>query len=141
MGRFLVLPYVSHSEGAKAIADALSGQRIKLVDSRYLHRADDCIINWGNGDAHVHLRGDALEALLNRDVNVCINKKTFFERMQGHNIIPPFALSRDEALRHLAFPIICRNRIEGADGEGIVVANNADEVTEARLYTQLLPKV
>ena len=140
MGRFLVLPYVSHSEGAKAIADALEGQRIKLVDSRYQYRSDDCVINWGNGNAYNHLHGDALGALLNRDVYVCINKRTFFERMQGHNIVPPFAFSKAEALRHLDFPIICRNRIEGADGEGITIASNADELTNASLFTQLITK-
>lgn len=141
MGRFLVLPYTSHSESAKLLAETMGGQRIKLSGSRYEHRDDDLIINWGNGEAASYLPSSAYDALLNRDVNVCINKKVFFERMQGHNIVPPFAFSRDEALRHLSFPIICRNRIEGADGQGLVIANNVEELTNARLFTQLLEHV
>lgn len=141
MTRFFILPYTQHSEGAKAIADAVGGKRLLLSGSEYAYQQGDCIINWGNGDVHLHRAGDVPEgALLNRDVNICINKKTFFQRMQGHNIVPPFAFSKDEALRHLQFPIICRTRLEGADGQGVVVANNADDLVSAKLYTQLMDK-
>lgn len=139
MTRYMVLPYVAHSEGAKMLAEALDGLRIRLSNSEYQYREGDCVINWGNGDS-----GSIMQlpegVMLNPNVNICINKKMFFERMQGHNIVPPFAFSRDEAFRHLQFPVICRNRVEGADGDGITVAENADQLTNARLFTQLMDK-
>lgn len=139
MTRYMVLPYNPNSEGAIAVAEALEGLRIRLRDSQYVYREGDCVINWGNGDS-----GDILRlpehAMLNPNVNICINKKKFFERMQGHNIVPPFAFTKPEAIRHLAFPILCRTRIEGADGDGCVVADDANGMETASLYTQLLEK-
>src|SRR5687767_6197065 len=134
MTRWLVYPYRFASEGAKMLAEGLEGQRIKLEGSRYEHRDGDVIINWGNGD------NTRFPDALNADVNVCINKKLFFQRMQGHNIVPPFAFSKDEAARHLSFPIICRTTTEGADGQGIVIATTFDQLVSAPLYTQLMPK-
>lgn len=137
--RFMVLPYNSHSEGAIALAEGLDGLRIRLRDSNYEYREGDCVINWGNGDSSSLLRLPE-GVMLNPNVNICINKVDFFRRMQGHNIVPPFAFSKDEAMRHLAYPILCRTRVEGADGDGCVVADDADGMREARLYTQLLEK-
>lgn len=139
MGRFMILPWKMQSEGAIALAEALDGLRIKLQDSRYTYREGDCVINWGNGNSADRLSlPDGV--MLNPNVNICINKKDFFDRMQGHNIVPPFAYTHDEAVRHLAFPILCRTLIEGADGEGCVVADDATGMRPARLYTQLLEK-
>lgn len=140
MGRFFVLPYKMASEGGKMLADGLEGLRIRLENSEYRYQDGDCIVNWGTGDGSRHIPSNARHCLLNPDVNICINKKLFFERMQEHSIVPPFAFSRDEALRHLPFPIICRTRVEGADGQGIVIANNSDELVNAPLYTQLMDK-
>lgn len=143
MGRFFILPYKMASEGGKALADALGGLRIRLLNSEYRYQEGDCIVNWGNGDSSIYLSLPELHdhpVMLNPNVNICINKKKFFERMQGHNIVPPFAFSRDEALRHLQFPIVCRTTVEGADGQGIVIAENSEQLVSASLYTQLMEK-
>lgn len=137
MPRFKVFPYNMVSEGAIALAEGLECLRIRLQGSTYLPVATDVVVNWGNGNS----RSFAPAHVVNPDVNVCINKVTFFERMQGQDIAPPFALNKAEAQRHLSYPIICRTSIEGADGAGIVIANNADELVEARLYTQLMDKL
>lgn len=138
MTRYMVLPYTPGSEGATAIADALDGLCIRLTGSAYTYQEGDCVINWGNGDGHPRLINLPAGVLLNPSVNICIDKKAFFERMQGHNIVPPFALTKAEALRHMQFPIICRTRTEGADGAGIVIAEDEAHMASARLYTQLL---
>lgn len=137
--RFMILPYKMQSEGAIAIAEALDGLRIRLQGSEYTYREGDCVINWGNGDSASYLPVPE-GVMLNPNVNICINKKTFFERMQGHNIVPPFAFSKAEAMRHFTYPILCRTRIEGADGEGCVIADEPDQMVNAPLYTQLLEK-
>lgn len=140
MTRFMVYPWKMASEGAKMLADALGGKRIRLEGSDYTPRADDVIVNWGNGNSRFRTLPEGC-IMLNPDPNICISKTKFFERMQGHNIVPPFAFSRDEALRHLSFPIICRTTTEGADGQGIVIANDAGQLVHASLYTQLMEKV
>jgi len=137
MTRWYVNPYKMASEGGIALADGLDALRIRQQGSTYTPQEGDIIVNWGCGGP---LRNFSPATVINPSVDVCINKVTFFRRMQGHNIVPPFAFSADEALRHLAFPIICRTRIEGADGQGIVIANNAEEMASARLYTQLMDK-
>jgi hypothetical protein len=146
MGRMFVLPYKMASEGGKMLADGLEGLRIKLQDSQYRYQEGDTIVNWGTGSSHGYVPIAAITAdcILNPDVNICINKKMFFERMQGHNIVPPFAFSRDEARRHLQYPIICRTQVEGADGQGIMIAEDENAllstIPACRLYTQLLTK-
>lgn len=141
MTRFMVYPWKMASEGAIMLADALGGLRIRLEGSTYEPAADDVIVNWGNGHNRRFRTLPEGAIFLNPDVNVCISKTLFFSRMQGHNIVPPFAMSKDEALRHLTFPILCRTTTEGADGAGCVIANNADELVEAPLYTQLMEKI
>lgn len=139
MGRFMILPWRMASEGAKMLAEELGGLRIRLENSEYAYREGDCVINWGNGNSADRLSLPT-GVMLNPNVNICINKKDFFDRMQGHNIVPPFAYTKDEAMRHLTFPILCRTRIEGADGEGCVVADDVSQMVRAPLYTQLLEK-
>lgn len=133
MTRFRVIPYNIHSEGAKAIADALDGLRIRLSDSTYRYEDGDLVINWGNGDC-------AIDEALNKSVMVAINKKMFFERLVGTGTTPRFTFTKTEALRHLTFPILCRTRVEGADGDGAIVANCLEEMVVAPLYTQLMEK-
>lgn len=140
MTRFMVFPWKMASEGAKMLAEGLGGKRIRLEGSDYEPRPDDVIVNWGNGHGARFNTLPEGTIYLNPNPNVCILKTKFFERMQGHNIVPPFAFSKDEALRHLQFPIVCRTTTEGADGQGIVIANNADELARAKLYTQLMEK-
>lgn len=140
MTRFLVLPYMRGSEGAKMLAEGLGGQRILLTGSRYEYDEDDCLINWGNGNADGHVSSEAYENMLNANPIIAINKRSFFDRFEGTSITPPFATTQEEARRHLTFPVVCRTQVEGADGQGIVIANTAAELVSARLYTQLMAK-
>lgn len=135
--QFKVYPYKMASEGAIALANGLGALRIKQIGSTYTPVATDVVVNWGVGGT---IRDFSPATVLNPNVDVCINKKLFFQRMEGHNIVPPFAFSKEEARRHLSYPIVCRTRVEGADGAGIVVANNADELVSASLYTSLIDK-
>lgn len=139
MVRYFVLPYSSKSEGAKAIAEALpDGKRIKLENSEYIHSADDMVVNWGNGVPHIKV--PVKGTFLNRNPNIAINKKDFFIQLQGKGVTPAFATTKEEALRHLMFPIVCRTKLEGADGVGIKIANKPDELVAAPLYTSLIDK-
>lgn len=137
MSRFMVYPYKMVSEGAIALANGLGALRIRLDGSTFVPAEDHVVVNWGVGGT---IRNFAPATVINPNVDICINKKLFFQRMEGHNITPRFALSREEARRHLSFPVVCRTRIEGADGAGIVIANSREELVEAALYTQLIDK-
>lgn len=127
--RYLVHPFNMASEGARAVADVLDGQLIRLEGSRYSHQDGDVVINWGNGSCRFPFA-------LNNDVSVCINKLKFFQRLAGTGLTPAFSTDQ----RGLACPVICRTRIEGADGEGAVIADRPDQLVNARLYVQLEPK-
>ncbi len=131
--RYMVYPYKQNSEGAIALADALDGKRILREGSRYQYRDTDVLINWGAGDC-------PYPQALNSDVKGCIEKREFFRRLAGSPYIPKFTLNRASALGALDFPIVCRTRTTGHDGEGIVIADNADQMVDARLYTQLVDK-
>jgi len=40
----------------------------------------------------------------------------------------------------LGFPVVCRTKLRGHSGDGIVIANNADELVDAPLYTKYIKK-
>lgn len=137
MSRFMILPYTAGSKSAKEIAEAVDGLRIKLENSTYKYKEGDLVINWGNGHPKPGLKVPK-EDFLNQNINICIDKREFFLRMEGKNITPAFATSREEARRHLKFPVVCRTQLEGADGQGIVIAEKPEDLVPAKLYTQLV---
>lgn len=141
--RYRVLPYRSGSRSASALAAALPGGRVlRLQGSTFIPRRDDVIINWGNVNCQNGTIGPAV--ILNhggliRDVS---NKLRFFNLMRDAglaSIVPEFWLNRGD-IPNDVYPVVCRTVLAGHSGEGIVIANNTNELVPAPLYTRYIPK-
>lgn len=134
--RYRVWPYRQGSHSAKALATALGGLLLKRQASRFRPGPRDVIINWGDTDPPAFVT-------VNREgIRNASNKLIFFRRMRDAgfaDIIPAFWESRD-AIPPKSFPVVCRTVLSGHSGAGIVIAENANELVEAPLYTQYVKK-
>jgi hypothetical protein len=128
--KFFIFPYAQGSEGAKLLAEELDCKRILREGSTYAKKAGHVVINWGASDCPTSY--DAL----NKDIKGILNKKAFFERLAGTGLTPAFATGKLDAADNLGFPIFCRTKLEGKDGEGIVIAEKFSQLVPAKLYTQ-----
>lgn len=129
---FMIFPYTQGSAGAKAIAEELSGKRILRSGSSYVPKPEDVIINWGASDC-------PFPQALNSKTKEVTNKIAFFDRLKNKGLTPRYTTSRDAA-EFMTFPVFCRTTVEGKDGEGIVVANDASELVQAKLYVEGVKK-
>lgn len=133
MSRFMIFPYTQNSAGAIALAEALGGQRILREGSSYKPKPDDVIINWGASDCH-------FQTALNANNSAVLNKLSFFNRLIGTGLTPPFASTMGSAVDGLTFPIFCRTELRGRDGAGIVIADNLGQLVQCDLYVQGVTK-
>lgn len=136
-----IFPYKQGSRGAKALAEALGCRVLKKVGSKYRYREGDLIINYGASDCpfvgpHVANQPDAVAA--------ASNKLTAFETMKAAGVnTPKFWEDYDDIIVELldaTYPIVCRTKLNGHSGEGIVIANTVDELVDAPLYVQYVKK-
>src|SRR6478735_811626 len=134
-----VLPYSPKSASAKKLAEAIDAKRIRLEGSDYEYTDGDLVINWGNG-GHRGYPG-----MLNNPSAVClsINKLSFFKTLASRGVghlIPRF-WTRGETIPADQFPVIARTKVEGARGEGAVLARSQDDMPgDPPLTTKLFPK-
>lgn len=133
MTRFMIFPYTQGSAGAKAIAEELDGKRILRQNSTYKPKEGDVIINWGASDC-------PFPQALNYSTKGITNKIEFFDLLKGAGLTPRYTTSKQTAADFMQFPVFCRTRVEGKDGEGIVVAKNPDELVDAKLYVEGVDK-
>ena len=134
--RYRIWSYRQGSRSAKALADALGGRVLKREGSRFHVRPQDVIVNWGDAEPPPF-------CTLNREgIRNASNKLLFFRRMReaglGH-IIPEFWENRNDIPAD-AYPVVCRTVLAGHSGEGIVIANSADELVNCSLYVKYVKK-
>lgn len=134
---YKVLPYRQGSKGAREIADGLGGRVLRLQGSAYRYRNRDVIINWGHSNEHPLL----VHALNGRGIRDASNKLLFFRRVSrtAPGLVPEFWEDRN-SIPDDAFPVVCRTVLAGHSGEGIVIANNRDELVPASLYVKYVKK-
>lgn len=143
MNRVYVYPWDQLSEGATAIAKRLDTSKIKRKGSRYTAQAGDLLVNWGASDFAQWLReydpkGKAKP--LNRNIETALNKVLFFRQTQGSEYVPHSCEAHDLVHLALRFPVLCRIKVKGMDGDGIVIAENREQLVDAPLYVQLEEK-
>jgi len=148
--RYRVLPYKQGSKSAKALAEALGGKVLKLVESTFRPKHEDIIINWGRTEQYITPSclincsggcGNCDPTVLNPSGRVisASNKLRFFELTKDLNICPRFWTNKDE-IPDEAFPIVCRTVLAGHSGDGIVIANDRSELVPAPLYVEYKKK-
>lgn len=132
-----VFPYRVGSRGAKALADALGGRVLRRANSKYRFREGDLIINWGASDCPYKGRSVANQP---DTIEPASNKLKCFALMKDAGVSIPSYWTNKKDIPADAFPIMCRTKLQAHSGDGIVVANNRDQLVNAPLYTQYIKK-
>lgn len=129
------------SEGAKHLAEALDVRRIRHEGSRYVPRPGHKILNWGSSNLPEYLK---VATIINKPeaVAVAVNKLSFFNKLNGNQFLPPFVTTLDEASAMIdgGHMVVCRTVLNGHSGQGIVLAEFKEQLVNAPLYVQYIPK-
>jgi hypothetical protein len=140
--RIYVYPWDQLSKSAGELAVALGTSKIKRKESRYQSRKGDVIVNWGASDFPAWADRYCTQGTLrlNPVINRVLDKKKFFEVVSESEpyYIPAHACSKADAENRLAFPVLCRTKLKGHDGQGIVIAESKDQLVEAPLYVEMV---
>lgn len=135
----IIYSYNAKSEGAKLLAETLGIKRA-------LHNSDkplkvDVLLNWGSSKLPARIKADKI---LNKPecVALAANKIKSFTAMDGKAPIPPYTLDRKVAEKWIedGSTVVCRTKVAAKGGEGIVIAEKAEELVDAPLYTVYINK-
>lgn len=147
-------PYKTGSESAKALAEALGIKRIKSEGSKYKGSKNKLVINWGCSKMSEEAEKSNV---INKPEAVALasNKLSFFQTMREYNAnvdgtpafpcfvdLPEWTTSKKEAEQWIdeGCTIVCRTVLNGHSGQGIVIANNKEQLVNAPLYVIYVPK-
>lgn len=145
MDRVVIRPYNTGSQGARNLANAVRGIRIR-EGGTYRPSNRDLIVNWGSPRALNWMGRLAAGHLLNppQAVARAINKIRTFEILREANIpIPEFATRRqlaEQLFTREGTRVLCRTSVTAHSGRGIEVATNRRELVQAPLYVKYVPK-
>ena len=129
--------YDFKSESARALADKLDVYLIRHENSKFKGAADKTVLNWGSSDLPREVR---LCNVINaeRAVHMAVNKRHCL-RVFDQAGVPTVKWTENKewakAWMSLDNRIVCRTKVEGKDGEGIVLASKPEEIVDAKLYT------
>lgn len=140
-----LFPYKQGSASCKALANALGIKRVKLHGGVWKGRQGDFLINWGSSSQQVvQVAGGA--TILNHPDNLKVsgNKLETFKVLQNSEgvSIPNFFVEKAgaEATIREGKKIACRTVLNGHSGQGIVIVETVDQLVDAPLYVQYIPK-
>ena len=140
MARIRVLPYKPNSAGAKRIAVALGGKRLRMEGSKFKPRDNDVVINWGSGDGFHSSLANA--RVFNHPKFLTSNKLEFYKAYS--KLVPEFTIHMgiaQEWLRKDGNPhIVCRTILNGQGGAGIFISDNEANLIKAKVYTKYIKK-
>lgn len=139
-----ILPYNMASEGAKILADRLKCVRIRREQSKYVYKNKDIIINWGCSKRPPHIPVDAIVINPFTAVANAVDKLKAFLVMENYGKIniAPFTADIDIARDWIeeGYKVVCRTIANGTRGEGIIIAEEPEEIVLAPLYTRYIKK-
>jgi hypothetical protein len=134
---FKIYPYKMSSQSAKYLSEGLDCTRV-YPNRRYIPKSNHVIINWGNSHRPDWYRRSP--SIINEPecVRDATNKLTTLLVLKEAGVnVPEFTTVIAEAKAWDGI-VVCRRTITGARGQGIVIANNPDEIIDAPLYTKHL---
>jgi len=146
MKKLIVYPYKMGSVSATLLAKALGTKKV-YPDGNYKLKAEHIIINWGNTNIPNWFNSKLYneKRILNHPEKVAIfadKIKTFrfTEELHKAEIYKHFLKGIEgvppACLEEFNFPIYCRTKTKSHSGNGIVIANNIEEVVKAPLYIE-----
>lgn len=145
------------SNGARRLATALGSRRWRDdLPERYRRRRpyfrgnnSPLVVNWGSTRHPGWLEDQRFRldpVFVNRasSVQTAINKLSFFQQSSRIDGVPllKWTDKKEVALGWIGKGkrVICRTRLDGSSGSGIVAASTAEQLVDAPLYTRYYPK-
>lgn len=105
------------------------------------------LINWGNGRHVENLRLDGINRVVNsfHSCGIASNKLATFNLLKGKEgiRIPDFTTDKEVArgwITHDKSAVVCRTKLSGHSGDGIVLASTQDQIVAAPLYVRYVKK-
>ena len=130
--------YDFKSESARALADKLDVRIIRHENSTFKGAVDKVVLNWGSSDLPREVR---FCNVINteRAVHMAVNKRHCL-RVFDQAGVPTVKWTENKewakAWAYLGHKIVCRTKVEGKDGEGIILASKPEDIVDAKLYTK-----
>lgn len=136
-----IIPYKVGSQSAKALAEALGIKRLR-IEGPPLRLRGDKVINWGCSTITRRLEDCTI---LNKPsaITNSVNKLTAFQIMEEGDVeVPDFTTEIADARNWIVEgrTVVCRTKLNGYGGAGIVIAETQDQLVEAPLYVRYMPK-
>lgn len=135
--------YKNGSASASALCAALNIKKARHEGRRLV---SDVVVNWGSSG---FTRDVYCDVLLNHPdaVAKAVNKLESFKAWEDSGVAVPFTTSHQEAAKwfHEGEKVVCRYKLTGHSGEGIVIYDKDDDDDEfdievAPLYTKYIKK-
>lgn len=136
-----IIPYKMASGSAKALAEALDAKRVRQ-EGPVINLRGTFLINWGCSSITREFRNGEL---LNKpeQVSLAINKLNALTAMEEGDVdVPEFTVEREEAETWFGKQrkVVCRTKLSSFGGDGIVIAENPEQMVDAPLYVRYMPK-
>ncbi len=153
--KYVILPYNMLSAGASALATQLNCLRVR-ENGMFMPRQGHTIINWGNPRKPVwgkyvtgpeairflRLKGRVLNHWT--AVEQAIDKYQTLITLSKNGVpTPTFTCNSNVAASWFSdknTKVVCRTLLRASEGKGIVIAKEAKEIVNARLYTKFFVK-
>lgn len=137
----LVYPYKQGSKSVKNLALLLGIKRIRTNSQTFRGAKRKLVINWGSSV----LPAEVLKCkVLNPPASVqgVSNKLKFFRGFSQKARLPEYTTDKGVAKSWAdnGAPVVCRTKLQAHSGIGIVIADKAEEVVDAPLYTKYVKK-
>jgi glutathione synthase/RimK-type ligase-like ATP-grasp enzyme len=138
MNKTIFLPYNPASTGLRNLKERTNLRSLRLNNSRW---RGDVVINWGNRHGHAAL---SFADVINHPaaVDVASHKLKAFQALKEHGgiNIPVFSTSKEDILSHGFNQVCARTLMRANSGRGLTVHTQEEELPDAPLYVEYVPK-
>lgn len=138
----LINAYKVQSKSAKALAKQMG----VVLNNEYLTLMKGAeginVINWGDGDFNVPNMNKCKVFNKPEAIRIAVNKMKTFDKLDAADVpTPDWTTNKDVVQSWLQhhFTVVARTRLEGRDGEGIVLVKPGDSIPDAKIYTKFIP--
>jgi RimK-like ATP-grasp domain len=136
-----IRPYKRHSKSCKALRHSFGWRGFLVVDPEKTPRGRELVMNWGSTKEEPR----AVCTWLNKPefVKLAADKLLSFQKLLEKGVsVPEFSTDINKAKEWIAdeYIVLCRKKLNGHSGQGIVVAKTEAELVAAPLYVRYYRK-